>query len=504
MTQVATVPGAMAETDVAAGAASATGALPGGERSLKSRALRGSAWTLLGFGGGQVMRFGANIVLSWLVTPAVFGVVGLVNTVLQGLQMFSDVGTGPSIIQSARGDDPRFLNTAWTIQTIRGALLWLACFIVAWPVAQFYGESSLATFVPVAGVTALLAGFNSTSLFTANRRLALGKLTAIELAAQAIGIGTMIVWALQSPTPWALLGGGIAATAARLVMSHSMLEGPRNWFAWDREAAAELLRFGKWIFVSTLITFFALKIDRLMLGRLDTMAALGVYFIAVNLTDVLKDVVRRLTNSTLFPALAELRRTQSEEELRTRFWKARAVILSAGAAASLALALWAPLFFGLAYPEAYHAAGWIAQLLVIGAWASLLTASADRLLLAMGDSRILAVSNAVRLLVTVGGALGGFALWGLAGFALGAGVGAIAGHVVIQAALAKRRMWIFGQDVKYTAALAAPVAVGALGAWWAREVVGGRGAIVIEAALAAALTGVVSVWAMRRVLARVR
>jgi len=46
----------------------------------------------------------------------------------QGLQMFSDVGIGPSIIQNKRGEPPHFYNTAWTIQVFRGYRVVALCF----------------------------------------------------------------------------------------------------------------------------------------------------------------------------------------------------------------------------------------------------------------------------------------------------------------------------------------------------------------------------------------
>ena len=38
------------------------------------------------------------------------GLMALVNAVVQGLYMFSDVGIGPSIVQNKRGDDPDYVK----------------------------------------------------------------------------------------------------------------------------------------------------------------------------------------------------------------------------------------------------------------------------------------------------------------------------------------------------------------------------------------------------------
>jgi hypothetical protein len=83
--------------------------------SLKKKAIRGTAWTLFGYGGSQALRLVSNLILTRLLVPEVFGLMALVQTFQAGLTLFSDIGIAPSIIQNKRGEDPTFLNTAWDI-----------------------------------------------------------------------------------------------------------------------------------------------------------------------------------------------------------------------------------------------------------------------------------------------------------------------------------------------------------------------------------------------------
>ena len=123
--------------------------------SLRSRTIRGTLWTTGGYGASQVIRLGVNLVLTRLLHPQMFGLMTLVNIFVQGLQGFSDVGIGPAIIQSKRGDDPVFLNTAWTVQALRGLSLGAVATAIAWPVAKLYGEPQLFWLLPVAGLAAV-------------------------------------------------------------------------------------------------------------------------------------------------------------------------------------------------------------------------------------------------------------------------------------------------------------------------------------------------------------
>ena len=87
--------------------------------------MRGSFLTVLNFGGHNILRLGSNLILTRILFPEAFGLMALVQVVLAGTEMFSDFGIRGSIVQSSRGDDPVFLNTAWTVQIGRGVLLGL-------------------------------------------------------------------------------------------------------------------------------------------------------------------------------------------------------------------------------------------------------------------------------------------------------------------------------------------------------------------------------------------
>jgi O-antigen/teichoic acid export membrane protein len=158
-------------------------------------AIRAGFWTAGGYGASQVLRLGSSLILTRLLFPEAFGLMALAQVFMQGLQMFSDVGLGPAVVRDRRGDDPAFVNTAWTIQVIRGLALWGCTCLLAVPLARLFGEPMLTRLVPVAGITALIAGFNATSILTAMRHLRLGPVNLLELGSELVAISVMITWA---------------------------------------------------------------------------------------------------------------------------------------------------------------------------------------------------------------------------------------------------------------------------------------------------------------------
>lgn len=428
--------------------------------SLKTRALRGSAWTIAGHGASQVLRFITNPILSRLLIPAHFGIMSIVGTFITGLQALSDVGIEHAIIQSKRGDDRDFLNTAWTLHIIRGFVLWILACALAWPLAKMYNQPILLWLMPAAGLGPLINGFNSTAMFTLNRHLDIGKPMILGIIGQVVSVVVTIALAWMKSSPWAIVGGGVASAIFWLIASHFLLPGFRNRFRWDKAAVSELINFGKWIMVSTLVTYWAMQIDRPLLGFLRDPSILGVYVIGLSLVNLPREVIGRLATVVLFPALARSAE-DSMEDVGRRLLRARSLILSAALACSLGVVLGAPTFFHLLYKPEYHTAAWFAQLASISAWIALLQTSADRTFLAIGKPRTLVASNAANLVVTVIAGLVGLKLdlllipgsSGINGFMLGMAAGALTGHWVIQFALAREGINIFRQDTLYSATL---------------------------------------------------
>jgi len=421
---------------------------------IKSKVVRGSLWTFGGYGSSQVLRLGSHLILAWLLAPEIFGLMALVKVVQQGLAMFSDIGIGPAIIQNPRGDDPEFLNTAWTIQVIRGFALGVAACILAWPFAAVFARNDpaawqLVSLLPVVGFGAVLNGFNSTALATLNRDLRLGRLTALEISSQVVSLAVMVGWALLSPTVWAMVAGGLAAAVYRLVASHRLVPGVRVRFGWDRACARELIRFGKWIFLSTVFTFLALNLDKLILGNVLTLADLGLYSIAFVFGKVALYVSTRLGSAVLFPVYSKFQHEPAR--MMSVALRSREVVLWAGVAVSLCLAVGSPLFFETLWDARYHGAGAIAQWLSLYIWAMILMLTMDRIPLAMGNSRALFVANVLRT-AGVGAAVGGYLLWGLPGFIVGLAAGPAIAHAYLVAHIPERRIELSMQSVRFTVA----------------------------------------------------
>ena len=361
---------------------------------MRDAAVRGSTIIVAGSILSAGLRFGSNLIITRLLLPEHFGLMAIVNVLALGLALFSDVGVGPNIIQNQRGDQPRFLDTAWTVQVSRGFILWILSCVLAWPLALLYEQESLTVLLPVVGITAVIGGFESTNLFTLNRALSFMRITVLELVVQLSGAIAMIVVAWLYHSVWALVVATLVSSVARTVLSHVMLPGHRNRFAWDRDAARSLFTFGRWILVSTAVTYLAGQTDRLALGKLVTPAELGLYSIAATLASMPTQILVQLAQKVFFPVVAAALRDSPEARGGVRRSRANLVVTLAPLLA-LAVAM-APAAVELLYDERYRATGQLASLLSIAAWFGTLSHSYGVVLLAAGRPQSLTLANVVK------------------------------------------------------------------------------------------------------------
>jgi len=351
--------------------------------SLKQVALRGTLWTILGFGIQYILRLGGNIFLTRLLPPSAFGLMQLSTSILVGLAMFSDTGIGPNIIQSKRGEDPVFLNTARTVQILRGIIIFLVCGVIAIPAARFYEQPEVAGLVALAGLNMLLMGFQSMSFFLLSRNLQIRKQEMFSLIEQVIPLIVMLIWASISPTVWALAAGYILTPFLRLYWTHNLVSGPVSKLTWDKESLEEIFSFGKWIFFSTAATFFAVQADRLILGKMVGFELLGLYGVALTFAELPRRIVGKISGQILLPAMAKIS-DRPRAELRTILLRNRQKVLLFAIAFLVPLVCFGDLLIKLLYTGKYVNAAWMLPILALGIWPNLLHESLRQSLVAIG------------------------------------------------------------------------------------------------------------------------
>jgi O-antigen/teichoic acid export membrane protein len=303
---------------------------------------------MLGLGTKMGLRFLSNLLLTRLLSPEMFGIASLGNAIIAGVEMLSDFGVRQSVIRSHR-EDAEFLQTAWTVQVARGCALALLIFLLAYPVAAFYDRPSLAGFLFIVAFSNIAMGMNNIHVWKEHRAARLRRIAIIEVAAAFLGLLVMAVWAWYSPTYIALAVGAVASTAFFTLGSFLVFPAGNCRLCFDHEALAELVGFGKWVLISTLLAFATTQMDKLALGKLISLEQLGLYSIAwlwASLPNLLLD---RWAVEVFFPLAAHWTRGQEGTDI----WRVRQLFVLLLAVCAATVYAVSDLLIGFIYKRDY-------------------------------------------------------------------------------------------------------------------------------------------------------
>jgi O-antigen/teichoic acid export membrane protein len=403
--------------------------------SLRKRALRAGSWNLVSQVASQVMRLGGNLIMARLLLPEMFGVMVIATTVSILLHLLSDVGLRQNIIQSHRGDDPDFLNTAWTVQIIRGFLLfaltlllalgaWLAQLAELWPADSTYAAPILPMVLAVTGLSAAIWGFQSTKIDVAVRTFQQKRVVLVDLASQVAGLVVMLVLGLLTHSIWALVLSGLVSAVVWTVLGHTALQGPTNHLRWDRSALTELIVFGRWILLSSMVGVLAMYGDRMWFGASMSAAQLGVYSIAVLILGAVQTALMKIVGAVALPAFSEAARADDKQRLKALYFRFRLLVDLLVLFICGGFLTASPLLIGWMYDDRYREAGPMLAILSLS-FIVLRYTLAHQVWIALGLTKYQAMDNIIRL-VSLWGllplllALGGveWAIWGVALHAL--------------------------------------------------------------------------------------
>lgn len=382
--------------------------------NIRQSFLKGSVWNILGLGTGQILKFGKNLLLTRLLFPEAYGVMSIVWAIMFATNMLSDAGLETAALRHSKGDQEHFLNNVWTAKIIRGAILFFITCTIAYPASIIYGKTELLWLLPVAGIASLIDELGSTNLYLLKRKMEYRLLTYLEISNEIIMAIVTISWAYFSPGYMALLVGALFGSVYRATCSHTLLPGFRNKISWDTEILKELFHFGKWVLLASSIYLICVQGDRFFLGLYIDSATLGVYSVAIMMSEVVGGLASRLNGSVVFSTLNRVQH-DGAEKMKAVLYKIRLIFDVAFIFPFGILAMLSSTIIYHLYDSRYHAAGGMLKILCIRLVMTTMICCGESCMLVLGQPRLAIWQNAGRALWLVIGIPLAFANFGFQG-----------------------------------------------------------------------------------------
>jgi len=266
--------------------------------------VRGGFWVFALRILDRLFKLVRTIVLARLLAPKDFGLFGIALLAMSALETFSQTGFQQALIQTKRDIRP-YLDTAWTVQVIRGAVLALILFGIGPYVAAFFGEPAAVALLRVLGLSMLFQGFANIGVVYFQKELEFHKQFVYQLSGTLVDLVVAITAALLLRNAWALIFGLLAANFVRTVVSY-FVHSYRPQVRLEGAKARELYGFGRWVLGSSILIFLLTEGDDALVGKVLGATALGFYQMAYLISNLPATEISHVISQVTFPAYSKL------------------------------------------------------------------------------------------------------------------------------------------------------------------------------------------------------
>ncbi len=252
---------------------------PSGRRGLGHLAARAAGQTVWTQALRITVQLGNVVVLARLLDNHSYGVVGMVTAVIGVATIFQDFGLSTAAIQGREVTHAQRSNL-WWLNTGAGAVLMTIGVGIAPLLALFYREPAVTGVTIAIAPTFFMAGVVNQYRADLNRRLQVGRVLSVDLAASALALVAGALTAAWGWSYWALVVQRVVTALVPLLVL-PLLAGwlPRRY---DRSAPMRsLLGFGVQMAGTQMVYYVAANLDAVLMGRLFGTASLGLYNRAV-------------------------------------------------------------------------------------------------------------------------------------------------------------------------------------------------------------------------------
>jgi len=242
---------------------------------LRGRTLRDAAISLAGQACRFTLTLGSTVILARLLTPADFGLIAMVASVVGFVSLIKDGGLSLATVQRQQINHQQLSNLFWL-----NVALSIACAVItvaAAPVlAWFYHTPLLLRITMALAITFPLGGLTVQHQALMQRQMRFRALAAIDVLSLFLGVTAAIVAAKFGAGYWSLVIQPIVTSLVNMI-GDWLNSGWRPSLPRRGSGVREMAFFGGGITGFNALNYLSRNADNIMIGRAWGADALGFY-----------------------------------------------------------------------------------------------------------------------------------------------------------------------------------------------------------------------------------
>jgi PST family polysaccharide transporter len=333
------------------------------------------------------------IVLARILLPTDFGLVAIAVSLVAVTDTVLELPLNQALLRLPTITGPHY-DTAFTLSVLRGVALGVVLCAAAWPFAHFFADARLSWLVLFLALSPIARSLVSPCLAEYQQAMSFWRDFAIEVVGKLVAFTFAILAALLTGSYWSIAIGTVVYSVAMTVASYVF--APYR----PRFSLSELAIFAGflgWTSAAQVISAVNWQYERLLLGKLNTTAQLGLFTAA---SDIAGIPFLALFGPMQRPMLAAFSTVRHDEgRLAQHYQTASAAVFAIGLPLLVGESLVAEPTIKLILGDQWLHAVPILQLLALGTVPALLAMPAIPLLMLFAETKRIFQRNLLELSV---------------------------------------------------------------------------------------------------------
>lgn len=275
-----------------------------GEENLKHKTKVGLYWSFFNQFANNGLQFVVGIVMARLLSPEDYGITALPAVFMAIAGTLMDAGFSSAMVRKPELTE-KDLSTSFYYSILVGITCYVAIFVAAPWIADFYNVPVLEPLVRVTALTFLWGPLSTPQNVILQRRLDFKTPARISVITKIVGSIVGISFAYLGYGLWALVIMGVVSSLLGLIQTWFVV----RWLpkaGWSKDSFKYLWNFGNKIIATYILDQVYQNITPIVIGKYYSPAQLGQYNRAQGYADLPSKQVTGMVQGVTFPVLSKL------------------------------------------------------------------------------------------------------------------------------------------------------------------------------------------------------
>lgn len=244
----------------------------------------------------------SSMVIARLLTPDEIGVFSITVVLLSFVSTIRDMGAGQYLVQEKDLTTER-IRAVWALQLGLGLAMAFVVLLISHPVALFYDEPRMYQILLVVALSYAINPFGSLTYAWLIREMRFERIAVMRFSSVLCGavVSTALAW--QDFGPISLAFGSLTSTVINALVAVYFRPKSFPWLPGVREIR-RVMSFGSKLTASVIIQDMATSAPELLLGKLQNLAATGLFSRASGLVQMFHRLFADAVKSVCLPWFA--------------------------------------------------------------------------------------------------------------------------------------------------------------------------------------------------------